>query len=137
MAEIPKTDPPKKEDLNKTEIPKQDKDKANEKVPITKPSVLDEVLADLKKDHKGVDFSFLSTEDQVRAYRQLAKKEEKEEAKEVKKDIQTPLNVPPVQDKKIKTFLERQQEAGFAENLSNLGSYAHVANQLYKKKNEE
>ena len=93
------------------------------------------MLADLKKEHKGVDFSFLSTEDQVKAYRQLAKVEAKAEKEEAKKDIKTPLDVPPVVEHKIKTFLERQQEAGFSKNLRDLGSLSHVAEQLYKKKN--
>jgi hypothetical protein len=98
---------------------------------------LDEVLADLKKEHKDVDLSWLSTADQIRAYRQLAKKEEKAEKKEeVKKDIQTPLNTPPDQDKHIKTFLERQQESGYSRNLRDLGSMSHFADKLYKKKNE-
>ena len=98
------------------------------------------MLADLKAEHKTVDFSFLPKEQQIRAYRQLSKKEEKEEQKEQKKpepkkDIQTPLNTPPDQEKKIKTFLERQQEAGFSKNLRDLGSMSHVADTLYKKKN--
>jgi hypothetical protein len=97
--------------------------------------ILEDILAELKKDHKNVDFSFLSTSDQVKAYRQLAKTQAVEEKKAAKADIATPLNSPPVVENKIKTFLERQQEAGFGRNLRDMGSYSHAAQKLYEKKN--
>lgn len=110
--------------------------KDNEKAPITKPSVLDDVLADLKKDHRGIDLSFMSVEDQIRAYREiervnkLAEKEAKKE--EAKKDIQTPLNSPPPSDTKPKTFLQRQKEVGYEQNLFNAGGLLAKIDKLYK-----
>ena len=55
--------------------------------------------------------------------------------KDQKADINTPLDSPPPVDHHIKTFLERQKEADFARNLRDLGSYSHLAQKLYEKKN--
>lgn len=97
------------------------------------PSILDEVLGDLKKLNPEIDLSFLSVEDQVRAYRQM-KPKVSPLPPIVKPDSPTPLNSPPPQEKKIKTFLEKQKDAGFKKNLQSIGSIAHVADKLYQKK---
>lgn len=120
---IPPTPPMEKKETEKEPI----KDTIAE-------DLLKEILIDLKKEHKEVDFSFLSTADQVKAYRQLAKTPAKN-TKDVKADINIPLGNPAPTENRIKSFLERQQEAGFGKNLRDMGSLSHVAQKLYEKKN--
>ena len=118
-TETTKTDPPAKTE-NEKEQPKPDEDA--------------QVLTEIRDSYKDLvskdqwdAVKNLSIVKQIKILKAMLPKDAASRA-----DINTPLNTPPAQDSKPKTFLQRQAEAGFEQNLYNAGGFLARADKLYK-----
>ena len=135
----PTNNPPNPAAKTETEKPADKPKTESEKEPAKpQPSEDEQILTEVRDSYKALvspeqwdAVKNLSIAKQIKILKTMLPAEKKADA--VKADINILLNTPPAQEKRVKTFLERQTETGYANNLYNAGGFLAKMENLYKK----